>query len=238
MRRAAVLAAVLALAPAGAAAAPASQPVPILMYHVIDTPPPGAPYAGLYVPRAEFAAQVQWLFTHGYHAVTLDQVYAAWEGGAALPRKPVVFTFDDGYLPDLTAALPALRAHHWPGVLFLHIGNLDPARVRVLQRGGWEIDAHTFSHTDLTKAGAKQLKRDVAGSRTWIRGVFHVPCNFFAYPSGRYDATVVAEVHAAGYHGAVTTNYGFASPQQGLDTLDRIRVNGGDGATGLAAKLR
>jgi peptidoglycan/xylan/chitin deacetylase (PgdA/CDA1 family) len=191
----------------------------------------------LYVPRSEFAAQVRWLAAHGYHAVTLDQVYAAWEHGAPLPRKPVVFTFDDGYREDLTAALPILRAHHWPGVLFLHIGNLDPAEVRTLQRGGWEIDAHTFTHTDLTKEGAEQLRRDVAGSRTWIRGVFQVPCNFFAYPAGRYDATVVAAVHAAGYHGAVTTNPGLADPGQGLDTLARIRVNGGDRAAGLASKL-
>jgi len=61
MRRAAVLAAVLALTPAGAAAAPAPRSVPILMYHVIATPPAGAPYPALYVPRAEFEAQVQWL---------------------------------------------------------------------------------------------------------------------------------------------------------------------------------
>src|SRR5947208_12153112 len=137
MRRALALAAVLVFVPTGAAAAPAAQAVPILMYHVIDSPPAGAPYPGLYVPRSEFTGQVRWLAAHGYHAVTLDQVYAAWERGASLPRKPVVFSFDDGYLPDLTAALPILRAQGWPGVLFLHIGNLDPTRVRVLQRGGW-----------------------------------------------------------------------------------------------------
>ena len=33
------------------------QPVPILMYHVISSPPANAPYAELYVPRASFAAQ-------------------------------------------------------------------------------------------------------------------------------------------------------------------------------------
>ena len=238
MSRALALAAVLVFVPTGAAAAPAAQSVPILMYHVIDSPPAGAPYPALYVPRSEFTGQVRWLAAHGFHAVTLDQVFAEWERGASLPHKPVVFTFDDGYLPDLTAALPILHAHRWPGVLFLQIGNLAPVRVRALQRGGWEIDAHTFTHPDLTTVGAAQLRREIAGSRTWVRGVFHVPCDFFAYPSGRYDAAVVAEVRAAGYRGAVTTNYGVANPRQGLFTLDRIRVNGGDGVAGLAAKLR
>ncbi len=238
MSRALVLAAVLAFVPTGAAAAPATQAVPILMYHVIDSPPAGAPYPLLYVPRSEFAGQVRWLAAHGFHAVTLEQLYAAWERGRPLPQKPVVFTFDDGYLPDITAALPILRAHGWPGVLFLHIGNLAPFRVRLLQHGGWEIDAHTFTHPDLTTVDAGRLRREIAGSRKWIQGVFHVPCDFFAYPSGRYDAAAVAEVRAAGYSAAVTTNYGLASPKQGLYTLDRIRVNGGDGVAGLAAKLR
>lgn len=208
------------------------------MYHVIGTAPAGAPYPGLYVPRAEFEAQVRWLAAHGFKAVTLDHVYDAWAVGAPLPRKPIVFTFDDGYVEDLTAALPTLHARNWPGVLFLRVGNLDPPRVHVLERAHWEIDAHTFSHRDLTTLDAVDVRRDVAGSRTWIRRVFHVPCDFFSYPSGRYDPAAVAEVRAAGYRGAVTTNYGLARPGQGMFTLDRVRVSGGEGAAGLAAALR
>jgi peptidoglycan/xylan/chitin deacetylase (PgdA/CDA1 family) len=215
-----------------------STPIPILMYHVIGTAPAGAPYPGLYVPRAEFASQVSWLAAHGYHAVTLDHVYDAWKVGAPLPSKPVVFTFDDGYVEDLTAALPVLHARSWPGVLFLRVGNLDPPRVHVLRRAHWEIDAHTFNHVDLTTEDAAQLRHDVAGSREWIRRVFHVPCDFFSYPSGRYDTAAVAAVRSAGYRGAVTTTFGFASPKQGMFTLDRVRVSGGDGAAGLASALR
>ena len=60
--------------------------------------------------------------------------------------------------------------------------------------------------------------------------------NFFCYPSGRYDDAVVAAVKAAGYLGATTTNFGLARPQD-LYTLARVRVNGGEGARGLAAAL-
>lgn len=238
MLRALAFAAVLGLVPAGAAAAPSSQAVPILMYHVIAAQPAGAPNASLYVTRSDFAGQVRWLAVHGFHAVTLEQLYAAWERGAPLPRKPVVFTFDDGYPEDVTAALPILRKHGWPAVLFLQVGNLVPARVRELQRGGWEIDAHTFTHPDLTTLDASRLRHELTGSRTWIRGVFRVQCDFFAYPAGRYDAAVVAAVRAAGFRAAVTTTYGLANPRQGLYTLHRVRVNGGDGVAGLAAKLR
>lgn len=221
---------------------PHDTPVPILMYHVLAPPPPGAPYPALYVKPADFRAQVAWLAAHGYHAVTLRQVYDYWRGAHRLPPKPVVLTFDDGYHSDFTVALPTLRARRWPGVLNLEVRNLQPvwgtrpAMVRKLIAAGWEIDAHTMTHPDLTTVDAAQLHYEVAGSRVAIRRRFHQPVDFFCYPSGRYDDAVVAAVRAAGFLGATTTNEGFAR-RGSLFTLDRVRVNGSDGVAGLAAKL-
>ena len=48
---------------------------------------------------------------------------------------------------------------------------------------------------------------------------------------------MVAAVRRA-YLGATTTNAGFASPEDGVFTVDRLRVNGSDGIAGLEAKLR
>src|SRR5207253_11292230 len=134
------------------------------------------------------------------------QVYRSWRSGGwlGLPTKPVVFTFDDGYPQDPSVALPVLQARGWPAVLNLQIGNLVPARVRMLIAAGWEIDAHTFTHPDLTGVGSAQLEREVAGSRKWIQSVFGQPVNFFCYPYGKYDATVIAAVQGAGYLGAET----------------------------------
>jgi len=218
------------------------QPVPILMYHVVTTAPANAPYPELYVSRGDFAGQVAWLAAHGYHGVTLQQVFDSWRGAARLPAKPVVLSFDDGYLSQVRNALPILKARRWPGVLNLEVKNLTPVwgirppGIRKLMAAGWELDAHTLTHPDLTKVGAAQLRDEVAGSRAAIRGRFHVPVNFFCYPAGRYDATVVAAVKAAGYLGATTTNYGLARPSE-LYTLARVRVNGSDGVKGFAAKL-
>jgi hypothetical protein len=70
-----------------------------------------------------------------------------------------------------------------------------------------------------------------------LRQLFHAPVDFFCYPSGRYDARVVAAVRRAGYLGATTTNYGLARPGD-IYTLGRIRINGSDGITGFARKLQ
>ncbi len=84
-------------------------PVPILEYHVLGSPPEGAPYPELYVGRTDFAKQMDWLEEHGYQAVTLEQVQEAWYHGGKLPPKPIVISFDDGYRPQFTFALPTLR---------------------------------------------------------------------------------------------------------------------------------
>jgi peptidoglycan/xylan/chitin deacetylase (PgdA/CDA1 family) len=236
---AAVVAAVLALP---AQAGNRLRPVPILMYHVLSAPPANAPYPELYVRPADFGAEVAWLVGHGYQAVTLQRVFDSWRGAAALPARPIVLSFDDGYLSDVKTALPVLKAQRWPGVLDLEVANLKPVwgirppGVRKLIAAGWEIDDHTLTHPDLTTVDALRLRDEVDGSRAAIRKRFHVPVNFFCYPAGRYDAAVIAAVQRAGFLGATTTNYGLAKPGE-LYTLARVRVDGSDGVKGLAAKL-
>lgn len=219
------------------------RPVPILMYHLVGDPPPAAPFPELYVRPSDFRGQVRWLAAHGYRAVTLETVWNAWHGRGSLPAHTVVFTFDDGYRSIATRARPILQGQHWPGVLNLKVGNISDrsgfgaGRIRDLIRAGWEVDSHTLTHPDLTTLDATALRREVAGSRAVIRSRFHVPADFFCYPAGRYDDTVVAAVRAAGYFGATTTNYGLARPGDPY-RLDRVRVNRSDGVSGFAAKMR
>jgi peptidoglycan/xylan/chitin deacetylase (PgdA/CDA1 family) len=242
MRALAALAAAAAFLALPAQAGNRLEPVPILMYHVLSAPPANAPYPELYVRPSDFAGQVAWLAAHGYRAVTLQRVFDSWRGAATLPPKPIVLSFDDGYLSDVRTALPVLKKRHWPGVLNLEVANLKPVwgirppGVRKLLAAGWELDAHTLTHPDLTAVDATRLREEVTGSRTAIRKMFHVPVHFFCYPAGRYDATVVAAVQRAGYLGATTTNYGLARPAD-LFTLSRVRVSGSDGVKGFAAKL-
>jgi peptidoglycan/xylan/chitin deacetylase (PgdA/CDA1 family) len=221
---------------------PDRRAVPILMYHVIQRPYANSPYPDLYVPRAEFAAQMSWLERNRYEAVTLDRVYDAWHGDAVLPTRPIVISFDDGYRSHYTNALPILREHGWPGVLNLDLSNLAPswgirpAMVRELVEAGWELDAHSLTHPDLTGLSGSSLLREVAGSREEIRERFGVAANFFCYPAGRYDSAAIEAVRAAGFLGATTTEFGLAGGTEPF-TLARVRVDGGDGADGLARKL-
>jgi peptidoglycan/xylan/chitin deacetylase (PgdA/CDA1 family) len=217
------------------------ESVPILMYHLVNTAPPGTAEPELWVPREDFVAQTDWLAAHGFHGVTLQQVWDAWHKGGKLPSKPIVFSFDDGYNSQLTNALPILRGHGWPGVLNLQVNqtryDLKPDAVRTLMHAGWEVDAHTFSHPDLTTVDEAQLHHEVADARVTLQRQFGVPVNFFCYPAGANDDRVIAAVRAAGYLGATTVELGEASPTDNPYKLKRVRVNGGDGVDGMAKNL-
>ena len=218
-------------------------PVPILMYHVIGDVPADARLPALYVSPDRFAIQVRALQRAGYHGVTLQQVHNAWRRAGKLPRRPVVVSFDDGSEGQVRHALPLLREVGWPGVLNLTWRFLPDiggeSAVRRLVRAGWEIDSHSLNHPDLTQLSAAELRRELKLSRTRIKRAFGArAANFFAYPSGRYDARVKRAVRAAGYLAATTVEARFVKPTADPYALGRIQVDGGMSATALLRRLR
>lgn len=224
----------------GAHKAPDEQ-LPVLMYHVITAPPPGTAYPELWVSREDFADQMGALSRRGYHGVTLRQVFDAWNDGGLLPSKPIVISFDDGYRSHYEKARPVLQKLGWPGVLNLKTGNLDEgemtrSQVRGLLRAGWELASHTLTHADLTTLGPADLERELVESRALLRKLFKTAVDFFCYPAGRYNASVVAAVKAAGYEGALSVDPGLASKSEPF-TLKRVRVNGSDSVEAVVGRL-
>ncbi|MBK5233014.1 MAG: polysaccharide deacetylase family protein [Thermoleophilia bacterium] len=219
---------------------PSKAPVPILMYHVIGEPADGVavPYPELYLSADDFQAQVDWLEENGYTAVTLVQVQDAWYDGATLPEKPIVLSFDDGYLGQYTDAMPILREKGWAGQLNLKAegSDLSSTEVKKMVKAGWEIASHTITHADLTTISGTQLDDEISGSRDQLEKDLGVKIENFCYPAGVYNDEVVAAVEAAGYRGATTVDPGLAERSEPF-TLKRIRINRGDGADVLESDL-
>jgi len=217
---------------------PHTGPVPILEYHVLGAAAADAPYPELYVSRPDFHQQMNWLDRHGYQAVTLEQVEEAWYRGGTLPAKPVVVSFDDGYRPQFTYALPELRKHGWAGVLNLKAEGSDlyESNVKAMIDAGWELASHTIDHSDLTTLDAAALKRETAGARQILRREYGVPVKDFCYPAGQFDPTVIAAVEAAGYVTATTEIPGDADRDAPYE-LARFEILGSTGVAGMAADL-
>src|SRR3984885_1375605 len=231
--------------PGVATGKPGTATVPVLMYHVINPPPAGAPFPGLYVPADEFAAQMQALKAAGWHAVTLDQLDAYWTRGVPLgPGKPIVLTFDNGYASQYENALPILKRLGWVGNENIQLtglppsqGGLSDAQVRGLIGAGWELDTQGISHADLITLDPAELSYQVATARKILQKRYDVPVNWFCYPSGHYDATVIAAVKAAGFVGSTTVIPGWANRGEDPYRLPRLRVLGGTSPSALLEQI-
>jgi len=220
--------------------------VPILMYHYIRRPPSPADDRlgfGLSTSPEDFRQQMDYLDDHGFHPVTLDDVRAYFAGTRALPDRPVVLTFDDGYQDLYTEAFPVLKQHHFKAVAYIVSGfvgrvgqNVTAAQVREMDAYGIEIGAHTVNHVDLTKAGGS-LWYEVKGSKDALEALLGHAVVDFCYPSGRYNDAVIAAVDAAGFQSATTTQPGAAHSLGDRFNWSRVRVSGSESIEDFAKGL-
>lgn len=221
--------------------------LPVLMYHRIGRIGPDlAPITQrLTVTPDDFAAQMRWLKRNGFHSVTQRQAFDALEHGAALPRRPIMITFDDGYRGVWANALPVLMRLHMHGTAYVitsRISNGDPSfltwgQLHVLQKHGVAIGSHTVTHPDLTALSDAQAFAELRDSRRTLERHLGRPVRWFAYPAGREDARIVGLVHRAGYLLAVTTQPGAVQSSQTPLELHRYEILDSTHVTGLAALL-
>ncbi len=63
------------------------------------------------------ASQFDWLYSHGYHVISLQQLIDARTGRQKLPDKAVLLTFDDGLQSTYTKVFPLLKAYRYHAVV-------------------------------------------------------------------------------------------------------------------------
>ncbi len=118
----------------------------------------------------EFERQMEFLKSHGYHSVTLDELVEWQNGRRDLPDKPVVITFDDGEESAYDLALPILARVGFRATLFVvtskvgtnwdYVRCLDWDRLRELEDSGvFRIESH--SHDMHYKVDADGAMRPV-----------------------------------------------------------------------------
>lgn len=216
---------------------PESVDVPILMYHYVGDLPPDADALryGLTVLAADFVRQMEYLADAGYQTITLSELYRHLAEGYPLPPKPIVLTFDDGYVDAYDFVFPVLRQYGFVGTFFVlatpaHYGApnyLGWDQMAEMARAGMDIEGHGRDHVDMRNRSYDFLVYQLLGIKEAIEYHTGQTVRFFCYPSGQYDEDVIAVLRSAGYWGAVTTEYGRTHTLDGMFTMSRIRINGG-----------
>lgn len=230
---------------------PAKAPVshlliPIFMYHHVSSLPAKDQFDfNLTVTTADFNAQLNWLQKQGYHAINMTELFDTFYYGKALPSKPMILTFDDGYSDVYTYALPALLAHHLRGVFYIITGMIGGRymtwdEVRTLAHSGMQIASHTIHHVNVGEPPAGMTTQgELLDSKLKLEARLSEPIQFFCYPTGEpfhHDSlaerqTVLKDLFDDGYLGATLDPAEFDSTLQNSQTpyqLPRVRVSGGE----------
>ncbi|PJF48453.1 MAG: polysaccharide deacetylase family protein [Chloroflexi bacterium] len=227
---------------------PASARVPILMYHYISEPPPGADRyrIDLSVAPQDFEQQLQYLAANGYTTISLYDLYAHLKLGRSLPPKPIVLTFDDGYRDHYEHAFPLLQKYGMRGTFFIttdfiNFGNpnyLTWEMVKEMSAAGMDIESHARTHRDLRNRDFQFLVWEILGPIEQITAHTGKRPRFFCYPSGRYDDAVIRMLRSVQTWAAVTTEHGSVHTLANGMTWRRIRVHGRASLERFAATVR
>jgi peptidoglycan/xylan/chitin deacetylase (PgdA/CDA1 family) len=221
--------------------------LPVFMYHHINNPSPGAGplESDLSVPPQRFERQLRFLKEEGYEAITLNDLALHLTVGKPLPPKPMILTFDDGYADAYAHAFPLLKRYGFVGTFFLVSKPIDDQnpdflswdQVKEMSAGGMKFEPHSYDHPDMRNRGFDFVVFQILAPKEAIEERTGETCRFFAYPSGRYDQFVIDVLRSAHFWGGVLTNQGATHTTEGLFTLRRIRVRGGDDLDAFVRKL-
>ena len=216
------------------------MPIPILMYHQIDTPPVrGTPLRGLVVHPRDFNNQMRWLKWAGYQGLAMRDLEPYLEG----KKQGRVFgiTLDDGYKNNFDNALPILKQHGftatcygvssqiggtnvWDAGLVADKPLMGPREWAGWLQSGMEIGAHTRTHADLTKLPDQSATAEIDGCKVDFERQFDCEVRHFCYPFGRFAPNHTDIVRKAGYLTATTTRRGRTHANDNAMELPRVMI--------------
>jgi len=214
--------------------------LPILTYHrlLAQKPTKNVDPKRISVSQAQFRKQLRWLKRLGYRTLALpDYVRVLLQGGKA-PSRSFAITFDDGYEEVLTLGLPDLQEFGYTATVFAVAGQpgganlwddggaklLSADQLRLLDKSGITIGAHSCQHVHLTQVSPGAAKREIAESKEILEQSLGKPVTLFAYPYGETNDSVDRYAREAGFEAAFATDNASRDHSQNLFRLRRVVV--------------
>lgn len=221
-----------------------SKWIPILMYHKVPDKALSSPHQ-IFVTKDRFEKHLQFFKNQKFETLTFSELEAFIQGTQPLkkfPKKPLILTFDDGYLDNLKNAQPLLKKYGFKAQLFLlaekslthnywdeeNIQKGD-ALVQGSERQAWletqfEIGSHGLKHSKLTEMSSQQIYNELTASKRQLESEFKTPMISYAYTYGLYTEEAVKLAEKARYKFAVCTDEGGLLLQDELFRIFRVNV--------------
>ncbi|WP_234916683.1 polysaccharide deacetylase family protein, partial [Streptococcus equinus] len=207
--------------------------LPILMYHAIHVmAPEESSNANLIVDPTTFESHIKRLSDEGYYFLAPEEAYKVLTENV-LPNgntKIIWLTFDDSLWDFYDNAFPILKkygAKATNNVITSTVGNsanLSLDQMLEMKEQGMSFQSHTSTHPDLSASDDNTQKTEMSDAKSYLDSNLSQDTMTIAYPAGRYSDTTLQLAGELNYKLGITTNEGIADKNDGLLSLDRIRI--------------
>jgi len=229
--------------------------IPVLMYHKIPDQELQTQHR-IFVTKDCFEKHLQFFKSRGFSTLTfreLEQFRSGQRDFSEFPRKPLVLTFDDGYVDNLENAAPLLKKYEMKAVIFLLADHslqnnswddngqepLQPLmsleQKKKLLEFGYEIGSHGFRHGKITEMNPNQALAELRDSKQALEQDFG-PITTYAFTYGITSPQAAELAEHVGYDFAVNTDTGGLTIEENPYSIFRINIFPEDGPRQLRKK--
>lgn len=190
-----------------------------------------------------FAEQMKYLYQNGYTSIYPEDILKE----AALPEKPIVITFDDGYEDNYQFALPVLKKFGLVAVVFLITDFVDGvyqsarmltwSQVKEMKECGIRFGSHTKTHRVLTQLTEEDIRRELWESKILIEDKLCESTTYFCYPNGMFNSRIKELVKESGYLTTCSTLPGESTKKTDPYLLRRTWISPNDNLFDFKKKL-
>ena len=169
----------------------AGTAVPILMYHAVSDSVWGM--EELFVGPDALEQQLRYLVYNGYDPIWFEDL-----ADLRAYDKPVILTFDDGYLDNYTVLFPLLQRYQVKATFFV-IGEticwekkMNHSQLYEFSHSGLvSVQSHTYNHEPLDTLTAAQQEYEMQASQAAVAAITGTVPRVLCYPGGRYNDTTL-----------------------------------------------
>lgn len=221
--------------------------IPILMYHKIPDQDLQSKHK-IFVQKSNFKKHLQFFKSQGFQTLTfsdLAEFRKAKKDFKYFPRKPLVLTFDDGYVDNITNADPLLKEFDMKAQIFLladtkvdsnhwdydndnskqEFSPIMPADQRTLwKKSNFEIGSHGTKHDRLPKMSWAEKIYELTESKNRLESEFQTQINVFAYTYGDTNAECAKACEITGYDYGLNTDRGGLHLEEAPYSVFRVNI--------------
>ena len=202
--------------------------IPVLLYHVVKpNPDPENPYQ---FDIQEFETHMAYLHKNGYRTLTMKQYFNILDKKAAMPKKPILLTFDDNSDDFYPYVYPILQKYGMKATQFTVSDwvdgswNMTSEEILTVMKNGVDIQNHSVTHTFLAELSREEQFAEINDATIALKELTGRKTNVFAYPYGNYNADTISILKELDFKGAFKVGGGLSTDKSNRMELPRIMI--------------